>query len=277
MNRLFTIFCVASIMIFHTSCNENVIDTKKPTAGLKVPDSGQSVNAFIQQARQGDANAYYSLALCYRDGNGVEKSWLNMIVMYFLYSQKSGEDFNEIMKLLDEHDAYRVLTELILLTTFDETAEVKLTQLKQLAPIEARVIEAAKYATSIADLGESMSAFREAEEEGSELATIFEMLYYEEAEDKTGYEELLARAGEKYPIFYQLLGELYVMKYHENKDFSYMQKAVQCYYKADAYGALTKKYANGLLAIYDYYGEKGLINCEEEEITRLHKLAETTR
>jgi hypothetical protein len=46
------------------------------------------------------------------------------------------------------------------------------------------------------------------------------------------------------------------MKYHENEDFSYIQKAIECYYKADAYGMLVPKYASALWGMYDYFGQK---------------------
>ena len=119
----------------------------------------------------------------------------------------------------------------------------------------------------------AMNLFREAEDEGSELAVIFQAVYYDQATDKTGQEEYLTRIAEKYPFFHQLLGESYVRKYHENEDFSYIQKAIECYYKADEYGMLTPKYAYALLIIYDYFGQKGLLEYDEQEVERLKILA----
>ena len=42
----------------------------------------------------------------------------------------------------------------------------------------------------------AMNIFREAEDEGSELAVIFQAIYYDEAKDKTGQEECLTRIAE---------------------------------------------------------------------------------
>ena len=82
MNRLFTILCMVSLLVFHTSCNDSVMDLESPNVEIKTRAVDQRVQNLIQQARQGDVEAYNSLALCYRDGDGVEKSWLNMICMY---------------------------------------------------------------------------------------------------------------------------------------------------------------------------------------------------
>ena len=70
-----------------------------------------------------------------------------------------------------------------------------------------------------------------------------------------------------------MLGESYVIKYHDSEDFSYIQKAIDCYYKADEYGMLIPKYANGLWGIYDYFGQKGMLEYDEQEIERLKVLA----
>ena len=122
----------------------------------------------------------------------------------------------------------------------------------------------------------AMNIFREAEDEGSEMAVIFQVIYYEEAEDKTGQEECLTRIAEKYPFFNLLLGESYVMKYGECEDFSYIQKAIDCYYKADAYGMLIPQYANALWGMYDYFGQKGMLEYDEQEVERLKVLAKRT-
>lgn len=122
----------------------------------------------------------------------------------------------------------------------------------------------------------ALSTIREAENEGSELAVIFQAIYYDEAKDKTGQEECLTRIAEKYPFFNLLLGESYARKYSETEDFSYIQKAIECYYKADIYGMLLPKYANALWGMYDYFGQKGMLEYEEQEVERLKVLAKRT-
>lgn len=276
MNRLFTILCMVSLLVFHTSCNDSVMDLESPSVEIKNRVVDQRVQNLIQQARQGDVEAYNSLALCYRDGDGVEKSWLNMICMYAIYSQKTGGDIENIIELFDEGHPYKVLTECFILSSSDENFEEKWEQLKYVAPIEANAFEIAKNSFSTGDDSVVINIMRELEDEGSELAVMLQAAYYDGAIDETGKEECLIRIAEKYPFFNLLLGKSYVKKYHESEDFSYIQKAIECYYKADEYGMLIPKYANPLWGMYDYFGQKGMLEYDEQEIERLKILAKRT-
>jgi hypothetical protein len=73
-----------------------------------------------------------------------------------------------------------------------------------------------------------------------------------------------------------LLGDLYTPKYAESKDISFIRKAIEFYYKADAYGMLIPKYANKLLGIYDDFGQNGMLEYDDQEIERLRILANST-
>lgn len=276
MNRLFTILCMVTMLVFHTSCNDSVMDIESPSVELKTRAVDQRVQNLIQQARLGDVEAYNSLALCYRDGDGVEQSWLNMICMYAIYCQKAGGDIEDVIELLEEGNPFRLIFEIVEMPCSNEDIETKMDQLRQSAPAEAKAVEAAKKVFSIEEAKSALSIIREAESEGSELAAMLQVIYYDETKDKTGQEECMIRIAEKYPFFNLMLGESYVMKYHENEDFSYIQKAIECYYKADAYGMLIPKYASALWGMYDYFGQKGMLEYDEQEIERLKVLAKRT-
>ena len=276
MNKLFTILCMASILVFHTSCNDSVMNYGSPSVEAQTRVVDQRVQHLIQQARLGDVEAYNSLALCYRYGEGVEQSWLNMMCMYAIYSQKTDGDIEDIISLFEEGHPFRLLTEILDSPSFNDKAEAKLEQLKLLAPAEAKAIEAVKNAFTVEEATEAMKTIREAEEEGSELAAVFQAIYYEEAKDVTGQEECLIRITEKYPFFNQLLGDLYAKQYVDSEDFSYIQKAMEYYYKADAYGMLTPKCANVLWRMHNNFGENGLLKSDEKEIERLKILSKRT-
>ena len=276
MNRLFTILCMVTMLVFHTSCNDSVMDIESPSVELKTRAVDQRVQNLIQQARLGDVEAYNSLALCYRDGDGVEQSWLNMICMYAIYCQKTGGDIEDVIELLEEGNPFRLIFEIVEMPCSNEDIETKMDQLRQSAPAEAKAVEAAKKVFSIEEAKSALSIIREAESEGSELAAMLQVIYYDETKDKTGQEECMIRIAEKYPFFNLMLGESYVMKYHEHEDFSYIQKAIECYYKADAYGMLIPKYASALWGMYDYFGQKGMLEYDEQEIERLKVLAKRT-
>ena len=276
MNRLFTILCMVTMLVFHTSCNDSVMDIESPSVELKTRAVDQRVQNLIQQARLGDVEAYNSLALCYRDGDGVEQSWLNMICMYAIYCQKTGGNIEDVIELLEEGNPFRLIFEIVETPCSNEDIETKMDQLRQSAPAEAKAVEAAKKVFSIEEAKSALSIIKEAESEGSELAAMLQVIYYDETKDKTGQEECMIRIAEKYPFFNLMLGESYVMKYHENEDFSYIKKAIECYYKADAYGMLIPKYASALLGMYVNFGEKGLLKSDEKEIERLKILAKRT-
>ena len=273
MNRLFAILCMVSMFVFHTSCNDSVMDIESPSVELKTRAVDQRVQNLIQQARQGDVEAYKSLALCYRDGDGVEKSWLNMLCMYAIYCQKTGSDIEDIIELFEEGNPFRLIFETVETSCSNEEIEAKIELLRLSAPAEAKAVEAAKNAFSLEDATSALNIIREAEAEGSELAVIFQAAYYDQATDKTGQEEYLTRIAEQYPFFNQLLGDLYAKQYGDSDDFSYIQKAIECYYKADAYGMLLPKCANTLWGMYDYFGQKGLLEYDEQEVKRLKILA----
>ena len=273
MNRLFTILCVISLLMFHTSCNDSVMDLESPSVEMKTRTVDQRVQNLIQQARQGDVETYNSLALCYRDGDGVEHSWLNMICMYAIYCQKTGGDIEDVIELFEEGNPFRLIFETVEMPYSNEEIEAKIELLKLSAPAEAKAVEAAKNAFSLEDATSALNIIREAEAEGSELAVIFQAAYYDRATDKTGQEEYLTRIAEQYPFFNQLLGDLYAKQYGDSDDFSYIQKAIECYYKADAYGMLLPKCANTLWEMYDYFGQKGLLEYDEQEVKRLKILA----
>ena len=276
MNRIFTILCMVTMLVFHTSCNDSVMELESPGVELKTRADDQRVQNLIQQARLGDVEAYNSLALCYRDGDGVEQSWLNMICMYAIYCQKTGGDIEDVIELLEEGNPFRLIFEIVEMPCSNEDIETKMDQLRQSAPAEAKAVEAAKKVFSIEEAKSALSIIREAESEGSELAAMLQVIYYDETKDKTGQEECMIRIAEKCPFFNLMLGESYVMKYHENEDFSYIQKAIECYYKADAYGMLIPKYASALWGMYDYFGQKGMLEYDEQEIERLKVLAKRT-
>lgn len=49
-----------------------------------VPQINTHVAELIDKARHGDGKAYLELADCYREGNGVEKDFLNTFLWYCL-------------------------------------------------------------------------------------------------------------------------------------------------------------------------------------------------
>ena len=273
MNRLLTILGMASLLFFHTSCNDSIMELKSHAAETRTLAVDKKVSALIQQARKGDAEAYKSLALCYKDGDGVEKSWFNMMCMYLAYCDRTGQDLEEIIKTFDADDIYMVISDIVDASSIDENVNARLEQLKQMSPAEAMAVEAAREAILSKDRASAMSLMREAEDEGSEMAGIYQVAYYKETNDTVALTECLLRIADKYPFYYLFLGDIYADKYQETNDLSYIKRAIECYYNADEYGMLVPKYAYILYRIYNNFGKDGLLQYDEQEMERLKRLA----
>ena len=273
MNRLLTILGMASLLFFHTSCEDSIMELKSPATETRTLSVDKKVSALIQQARKGDAEAYKSLALCYKDGDGVEKSWFNMMCMYLAYCDRTGQDLEEIIKTFDADDIYMVISDIVDASSIDENVNARLEQLKQMSPAEAMAVEAAREAILSKDRASAMSLMREAEDEGSEMAGIYQVAYYKETNDTVALKECLLRLADKYPFYYLFLGDIYADKYRETNDLSYIKRAIECYYNADEYGMLVPKYAYILYRIYNNFGKDGLLQYDEQEMERLKMLA----
>lgn len=112
MNRLLVAICAIVLLMFN-ACQDNFIDLENQNGELTTRTADMKFLHLVQQARNGDADAYKSLAVCYRDGYGVEKSWLNMICMCANYCNKTGENFNNVVELFEEGHPFRKVTEIL--------------------------------------------------------------------------------------------------------------------------------------------------------------------
>lgn len=272
MKQLFAILCVCALCVCNAACEECVLDAQCVNVEQKSRVPEQRVQNLIRQAREGDAEAYKELVLCYHDGDGVEKSWINMMCMHAMYCEITGGGFNDIVEFFDEDDPYRLLIE-VLKYNSDEKRREKLARLKQVAPIEAKAFELTNDVHTDEDAVAVIESVREAEKEGSELAVLFQAVCYTETDYKQGREEFLARVVEKNPLFNLILGDFYLEKCNDANGIDYISKAVECYYKADAHALLVPKYAKKLLRIYNEWGEKGVSVPGEKEIERLKKIS----
>ena len=197
-----------------------------------------------------------------------------MLCMYAIYAQKTGREFEDVIEVSKDGNYSWVIYEIMDSPSSDEEIEAQLQWLKQVAPAEVKAVEAAKKADSMSDVASAMAIIREAEDEGSELAVILQLTYYQEGEDKSGFEEYLLRVAGKYPVLNLMLGDLCVGRYRESKDIANIHDAIAYYYKADACGMLVPKYADVLLNLYDYFMQKGELECDDQELERLRVLAQ---
>ena len=263
------------MMIFQISCQDNEMEWTNINKESKALAAELKVKNLVLQARQGKTEAYKSLAFCYRDGKGVEKSYMNAIFMYLVYCQKTGQELETSIELFEEGSPYRLLIEILFSPVLDKETEERITQFQQLVPADAKVLIPMRDFLVNEKDNNVLKILQEAESEGSELAKALQIFYFEEKEDTTMYQQCLLRAAEKHPFLYPKIAKIYEERYGRDDDFTNIRKAMEYYYKADSYGMLNPRQANSLWSIYDYFGQKGLLDYDEIEVERLKKIIKT--
>lgn len=275
MKKQWMITCMAALLLSHTSCVKEETLWETSSIEYRSQMTEQRVKNLVQQARNGDTEAYKSLAYCYRDGDGVEKSFMNAMFMYALYCRNTNQSLNSIVELFEEGTTYRLLAEIMNSSNWDEETHKKIDQLQQVAPADAKIlIPTMDFFANGNHNNNILKILQEAETEGSELAKVIQVLYYEEIKDTTMHHQCLVRIAEKHPFSYLIIARMYEDKYYNEKDFSYIQKAMEYYYKADEHGMLTRMHTYRLLDIYEYFSQEGLLEYNEPEVERLKKIIE---
>ena len=257
MNRLFVMSCMAILLFCHTSCQDGAEEFQRPSVELEKECQELNVQRLVQQARDGNADAYMTLALCYKDGEGVGTSMLNMMFMYIQYCIRTGARIDGIKDFFDKDDPFLLVYDMLELSSLHELSMAKLEALKQLNPAEAKAIEAAMAVISLEEAKEELQTLREAEKEGSEMAVIFQALYYNKAGCGDA-KDFFAGISGRYPFANLFLCEMYADEYSHSKDPSFIYKAIECCHKAESNAMLVPKYASMLAGLYEYCEENGL-------------------
>ena len=270
----------AGTLALSTSCNDDFTEISTPSTTMQTRAGGQRAESLIQQARAGDSEAYKALALCYRDGDGVKKSWCNMMFSYLIYCEKTGKEFKNIEEIVSEGDPY-----LYIIRTIDKpisrlAAKEKIAELAQVAPAEAKAIEAVKDLKKIEDAiyrPDIHKALRQAEAEGSETAAMLLAFYLISKERNEEEKAELIRIADKYPYLYQLFDREYIDDCMDGSNIDKLQEMVDNYYRADAHAMLTPAHAGKLCAMRKRLEEAGIITPDEVETARLWSIMERKR
>lgn len=269
MKKIVALICMAVWLLGLTSCQENLMDGD----ALDVVGKEElKVQRLFQQIREGDMEAYKELAICYRDGIGVEKSDVNMLASYLMYSKRTQQDVLAVLMLIEENHPIRIIAE-ALNSSMVDGGESVLKRVEEVSPADAKTLRMMFYMVSEGMDDSVLTELKEAESEGSELAVLAQLMYYEEVKDEVTYEQCLHQWVERFPFLNVKIGKLYVSKYEEDGDIAHIQKAVDCYCRAEAYGMLSSWHASQLLDMYQYLDEKGIMECSAQEMDRLNKIA----
>ena len=223
------------------------------------------INALVERARWGDGQAYLQLADCYRDGIGVKKDFLGMMVMVEQARAHGAiHDEKEYMtQIPDDNDIKRFCN--LMDKSSGQLREGNDSIMAQLATIDSPDAHAL-FGVLCVEIGDSIRGFeiiRDASERGSDFAALLNALPDWKGNiqpDKMKLEQL----AERIPLAYKLLGKL-SLKPDENGMID-ERKVAYCYMKADEHALLSRREAKWLLAYHKDVGIPGLTDSDAKRL-----------
>ena len=248
-----------------TQLAESIAEVKESELVKEDVNGSAVINALVERARWGDGQAYLQLADCYRDGIGVKKDFLGMMVMVEQARAHGAiHDEKEYMaQIPDDNDIKRFCN--LIDKSSDQLREGKDSIMEQLATID-RPDAHALFGVLCVESGDSIRGFeiiRDASERGSDFAALLNALPDWKGNiqpDKVKLEQL----AERIPLAYNLLGKL-SLKPDENGMID-ERKVAYYYMKADEHALLSRREARWLLA---YHQDVGIPQLTESDVKRL--------
>ena len=266
MKKCVILFMVAILAsCSDTQLAESIADVKESELVKEDANGSAVINALVERARWGDGQAYLQLADCYRDGIGVKKDFLGMMVMVEQARAHGAiHDEKEYMaQIPDDNDIKRFCN--LIDKSSDQLREGKDSIMAQLATIDSPDAHAL-FGVLCVESGDSIRGFeiiRDASERGSDFAALLNALPDWKGNiqpDKVKLEQL----AERIPLAYNLLGKL-SMKPDENGIID-ERKVAYYYMKADEHALLSRREARWLLACHK---DVGIPQLTESDVKRL--------
>ena len=248
-----------------TQLSESIADVKEADLVKENANGSAEINALVERARWGDGQAYLQLADCYRDGIGVKKDFLGMMVMVEQARAHGAiHDEKEYMtQIPDDNDIKRFCN--LMDKSSDQLREGNDSIMAQLATIDSPDAHAL-FGVLCVEIGDSIRGFeiiRDASERGSDFAALLNALPDWKGNiqpDKMKLEQL----AERIPLAYKLLGKL-SLKPDENGMID-ERKVAYYYMKADEHALLSRREAKWLL---DYHKDVGIPGLTDSDAKRL--------
>lgn len=254
-----------------TQLAESIADVKESELVKEDANGNAVINALVERARWGDGQAYLQLADCYRDGIGVKKDFLGMMVMVEQARAHGAiHDEKEYMaQIPDDNDIKRFCN--LIDKSSDQLREGKDSIMAQLATIDSPDAHAL-FGVLCVESGDSIRGFeiiRDASERGSDFAALLNALPDWKGNiqpDKVKLEQL----AERIPLAYNLLGKL-SLKPDENGIID-ERKVAYYYMKADEHALLSQREAKWLLA---YHKDVSIPELTDSDVKRLESFIRT--
>lgn len=267
MRKILILLCCAAMLFNGTSC-ENGIEVQNSDISQGAVNPSCRVAQFIQQVRMGQTEAYDSLALCYRDGEGVRKSCANMMFMYMFSGKLKGNDIKDIMEAMKQDRIFPLLIDVLDHRRIEDVPREAVEKLRRVSPADALIFDAVYALECENDTAKSEQLFIDAAAQGSDMAPVLHTVMYQNLKCPEKYEQNLCKYAEKYPIMYVELGNISM----QENDEEHWMKAVEYYNLADQCGMLTPRGARNLSIAYRLLEKAGKMKCDPKEMARLEML-----
>ena len=261
------LLCCAFMLFHGTSC-ESIVEVQNSDISQGTVTPNSRVAQFVQQARMGQVEAYDSLALCYRDGIGVRKSYANMMILYLLTGQIKGNDIKDMIKTVSRDQSFPLLIDVLDYSRIENVPQEAVAKLRSVSPADALLFDAVYALECENDTAKSERLFVEAATQGSDLAPVLQVIMYKHLKWQEKHEQSLRTYAEKYPVMYVKLGDICMQKNNEE----HWMKAVEYYNLADQCGMLTPRGARSLSTAYRLLEKAGRVKCDPKEMERLEML-----
>lgn len=203
--------------------------------------------------------------MCYREGDGVRQSNLNMMTMYMLSCRKKGKDIAEFIEALDESHPIRLLIDVLNNPRIENAPQESVKKLRSVSPTDALIYDAIYALECKNDPTASEELLREAVNKGSDMACLIQLALYKHL----GYNDKYEYA-DRFPVINIALGDLCMKDSCEG----HFQQAIKYYKIADNHGMLTPRGARNLSAAYRMLESEGKMKCNSKEMERLTVLAQ---
>lgn len=248
----------------HFTLIENGTDGKKP------------FEVCVTLARQGDVEAYKELAKRYEEGVDVERSYANMLTCFVMVNRFKGGMYDPLSTEFRQNHPFRLSIELLEGMYSGEETIQKMQLLEISSPWDAKAVTAMSMITNRSERRKALSMLDEAIEKGSEIAVILKTDYLKHSKGTGRYEQHLKAYAERFPFFYNKLGELYEERAgRQVESDADMKSAFEYYKEADRHAMLDVQGAIFLLHYYEKEMEAGKAEYSQKELYRLKLLGGT--
>lgn len=198
-----------------------------------------SVKVYRSHVNDGDTEANWKLAVCYLEGKGVKKNFMQAIWMMMLAADDNSERAEGLFLSLPEDDENRIKFEATKAFINGELQQLKGVN-ERLAPVDSASHELVSGLIAMVEKRkvDALTHFNMASEMGCAFAELFKGAVSDGYSDE---QHILAmeRIAEESPFVYSVLGDMMLdsSKWGKKRE----DKAHEYYMKADEHACLSKK------------------------------------